>query len=89
MSDNKPLDKVFSKHGWPNSDGGYATAQYHDLYEDILTWANQRALNAIDNIEQSLKSHTTPAGKDLLTRSYIRNTLDFERQKIKAYKENI
>jgi hypothetical protein len=37
----------------------------------------------IDNIENSVKQHTVPEGRHLVTRSYVLNTLEFERKRLK------
>jgi hypothetical protein len=43
-------------------------------------------LERLDNIEQSIVQHTVPEGKHLVTRSYVRNAIEFERQAIKEGK---
>jgi hypothetical protein len=35
----------------------------------------------LDDIEQSIKSHTVPEGKNLLNRQYVLNTIEFVRKK--------
>jgi hypothetical protein len=37
----------------------------------------------LDNIENSVKQHTVPEGRHLVTRSYVLNTLEFERKRLK------
>lgn len=37
---------------------------------------------AIDNITNSIKQHTVPEGQHLVTRSYVLNTLEYERAKL-------
>lgn len=34
-------------------------------------------------IKEELKQHTVPEGRDLITRSYVNNTIDFELERIK------
>ena len=36
----------------------------------------------IDRIEASIQQHTVPEGWDLASKSYIRNTLEFEREQL-------
>lgn len=38
----------------------------------------------LDRLEASISSHTTPEGRDLITRSYVKNTLNFERNKLRG-----
>lgn len=45
-----------------------------------LITASQKTL--LDRIEQSVKQHTVPEGKHLVTRSYVLKTLEFERGKL-------
>ena len=52
----------------------------------ILDWHNKQVEALLDNIEASINNHTTPYERDLLTRSYVRNTLNFERNKLKESK---
>jgi len=52
------------------------------MIESLLDLIYQKQLALLDRIKESLNNHTTPEGRDLLTRSYINNTLEFERQKL-------
>jgi hypothetical protein len=38
-------------------------------------------LAALDRIADSVKQHTVPEGRDLVTRSYVLNTIEFERSR--------
>ena len=40
----------------------------------------QKVMEAIDNMEQSINQHTVPEGRDLVTRSYVKNTINFVRK---------
>lgn len=50
-------------------------------------WRDKAVNQALDNIEASVKQHTVPEGRDLVTRSYVMNTLEFERQRLVASKK--
>lgn len=70
----------------------------HDMPSDhMLDWhvgifmqvIRNEKLALIDRIEQSINQHTVPEGIGLLTRSYVRNTLEFERTALAAIKDEI
>lgn len=44
-------------------------------------YISERERALIDRIEASVKQHTVPEGWDLATKSYIFNTLEFERSR--------
>ena len=58
-----------------------------DVEQRIVNYFTSRSIPkqalaaALDRIEQSCNQHTTPDGTHLVTRSYVKNTLDFERQR--------
>lgn len=50
-----------------------------EIVMGIITQKETKAVvEAISRIRQSVMSHTVPEGKDLMTKSYLYNTLDFE-----------
>lgn len=50
--------------------------------DGIMPMVTSAQLDLLDRLEQSINNHTTPEGRQLLTRSYVKNTLDFERGKL-------
>lgn len=64
---------------------GHNRPEKRPMYSEAilaLLAAEQQAL--LDRIAQSVKQHTVPEGIDLVTRSYVLNTLEFERSSLKA-----
>jgi hypothetical protein len=59
-------------YDWKQEHRLTAKARLNSLIEGIL-----------DNIENSVKQHTVPEGRHLVTRSYVLNTLEFERKRLK------
>ena len=48
----------------------------------LFTKDKEAAIKAtLDRIADSVKQHTVPEGKDLVTRSYVLNTIEFERSR--------
>jgi hypothetical protein len=50
--------------------------------EALLAWRDKSTTDLIDRLEQAIDQHTVPEGKHLITRSYVQNCLEFERQRI-------
>lgn len=72
------IEGVFSE-GWDTAQSG-ATPSWSLKYRDAIrqaaiSYGNERVREALDAVEQSIKQHTVPEGRDLITRSYVRNTL--------------
>lgn len=61
---------------------GLSREDVEAIMQLISDQTNKAVSDTIDRIQESLNSHTTPQGQDLLTRSYIDNTLDFERGRL-------
>jgi hypothetical protein len=55
--------------------------------EKVLAWRDKAVSQVLDNVEESVKQHTVPEGRDLVTRSYVMNTIEFERQRLVASKK--
>lgn len=53
-----------------------------DVEDELLALIASHTNAALDRIEESVKQHTIPEGKHLVTRSYVLNTLEFERNRI-------
>lgn len=51
---------------------------------DLTALINQSQLELLERIETSINQHTVPEGKDLLTKSYVLNTLIFERSALQS-----
>lgn len=45
------------------------------LRQAAISYGDERVREALEEIEQSIKQHTVPEARDLITRSYVRNTL--------------
>lgn len=56
--------------------------QVDRYWQLILADRKQHELELLDRLEQSINNHTVPEGADLLTRSYVRNTIEFERERL-------
>jgi hypothetical protein len=57
--------------------------EIHIHNTDAKARLNSLIEGIIDNIENSVKQHTVPEGRHLVTRSYVLNTLEFERKRLK------
>jgi hypothetical protein len=53
-----------------------------DAILPLFTKDKEAAIKAtLDRIADSVKQHTVPEGRDLVTRSYVLNTIEFERSR--------
>lgn len=59
----------------------YVLRAYKGLEALITSHTNAARIEMLDRIEESVKQHTVPEGKHLVTRSYVLNTLEFERNR--------
>jgi len=79
------LSEILSNyaHKTKNMGGEKVTGHFSEL--EALAELQQREAELVngvlDRIQESLDNHTTPEGHDLLTRSYINNTITFERER--------
>ena len=71
---NKQVERAYSDGFQKASKGAFKSQQ-----EAKRTAVEQ----VLDRLGQSFDTHTTPYERDLLTRSYVRDTLNFERNKLK------
>lgn len=65
--------------------------QADDLTAELLQLFAAFGQEICSNLEQSVKQHTVPEGFDLVTRSYVINSIAFERARLTALtgKENV
>jgi len=72
-------------HGITQEQLNELAVQLEQDYAQALAQLQQREAELVngvlDRIQESLDNHTTPEGHDLLTRSYINNTITFERER--------
>lgn len=52
---------------------------YRNKFKDDIKALMQEPLDAL---EQSIKQHTVPEGRDLVSKSYVLNSIEFERKRV-------
>jgi hypothetical protein len=68
---------------------------YVEGEDDVVASRELRALidrekaELLDRIETSVKMHTVPEGRHLITRSYVLNTINFERSAITSERNSL
>jgi hypothetical protein len=62
----------------PNDEALLQVLQWHRAEVEAAISA------ALDRIATSVKQHTVPEGKHLVTRSYVLNTIEFERYRAQS-----
>ena len=54
---------------------------YEDDSIDIQLLISSKVLQVLDSLEESIRQHTVPEGRGLLSKDYVQNTIAFERKK--------
>jgi len=60
------------------------TGRHGFNYDEAKQQIISKIEEMLDSIENSVKQHTVPEGTDLVTRSYVLNTIEFERKRLKG-----
>ena len=70
MTDRQTVTKLVSD---------MSAGEQGQLIETLLDWHITSTNQMLDRIASSVKQHTVPEGRHLVTRSYVLNTLEYER----------